>query len=341
MLKPGPRNLITDVAGIAVGNAEDAAVRSGVTVILPDEAAVAAAEIRGGAPGTRETDALDPACLVDAVHGLAFAGGSVYGLEAASAVTDWLGARGRGFSYREQPRVSPVVPAANLFDILNGGDKDWGEEPPYRRLGREACDKAGGDFALGNAGAGYGATAGIYKGGLGSASVVAGELTVGALAAVNPYGTPVVPGTGLFWAAPFALDGELGAQDLGELAKAAIDIDSGTKVARVSNGAPPGTNTTLGLIATDARLTPSDARRIALMASDGMARAIRPIHSPFDGDCVFVLSTGRVELDEPRPLALTRLGTLAADTLARAIARGVYEAETIGDMVSYRELHGA
>lgn len=339
-MRTGPTNLITDVAGLKVGNAEDTDVLTGVTVVLPDEAAVAAVSIRGGAPGTRETDALDPTCLVEAIHGLVFCGGSVYGLDAASGVTDWLGARGRGFAYRVQPRVSPVVPAANLFDLLNGGDKDWGDQSPYRALGRAACDAAATDFALGNAGAGYGATAGIYKGGLGSASVMTDEVTVGALAAVNSYGTPVIPGTDLFWAAPFARDGELGAQDMAALAQATIDLDSGTKIARVTKDAPPGTNTTLGLVATDARLTPAEAKRVALMASDGMSRALRPVHTPFDGDCVFVMSTGKVELEDMRPLALGRLGTLCADALARALARGVHEAETLGQMVSYRERHG-
>ena len=192
---PGPRNLITDVAGIAVGNAGDEALMSGVTVVLPDEAAVAAVDTRGGGPATRETDALDPACLVDAVHGLVLSGGSVFGLDAASGVTHWLDARGRGFRFGEQLHVSPVVPAACLFDFLNGGDKDWGDEPPYRALGLAACDAAAADFALGNAGAGLGAIAGRYKGGLGSASVVAGGVTVGALMAVNAFGSPVVPGT--------------------------------------------------------------------------------------------------------------------------------------------------
>lgn len=337
-MKPGPRNLITDVAGLLVGNAEDEAVRSGVTVVLPEEPAVAAAEIRGGAPGTRETDALDPACLVERIHGLVLAGGSVYGLEAASAVTDWLGARGRGFAFGAQPRVAPVVAAANLFDLTNGGDKEWGDDPPYRGLGRAACEAAAQSFALGNAGAGYGASAGAYKGGLGSASVIDRGLTAGALAAVNSYGAAVAPGTDVFWAAPLAFPGELGEQDLSRLAGVEREADAGTKAARIEAAA--GANTTLAVVATDAALSKAEARRIALMASDGLARALRPSHSPFDGDSVFVLATGKAELGGPRPLALARLGTLCADALARAIARGVYEAESLGELESYRARHG-
>ena len=341
-MTPGPRNLITDVAGIKVGNAEDMNLLSGVTVVLPDDPAVAAADMRGGGPATRETDALDASCLVDAIHGVVLSGGSVFGLEAASGAVDWLDGQGRGFAFGAQPHVSPVVPAAALFDITNGGDKDWGDAPPYRGLGRAACEAAGADFALGNAGAGVGALAGSCKGGLGSASVQSGGITVGALMAVNSFGSPVVPGTGTLWAEPFALAGEFGgAGDLRlSRSEAALSLDAGTKVELARGDDAAGRNTTIGVVATDAALTPAEAKRLAIMAADGMARAIRPIHTPFDGDVIFVLSTGKAELAGPRPLALMQAGAMAADSVARAIGRAVWEAETVGGWRSFRDTHG-
>ncbi len=338
-IKPGKRNLITDVSGITVGHADDSAALSGVTVILPDDAAVASVHISGGAPGTRETDALDASCLVDAVHGIVLSGGSVFGLDAASGVTSWLAQRRCGFSFRDQPQVCPVVPAAVLFDITNGGNKEWGDTPPYRDLGIDACNAVSKHFELGNHGAGLGALSGVYKGGIGSASLVADNITVGALVAVNSFGSTVIPGTGTFWAAPFEYDGEFGGSG-----KMAVNLNDemrsslhSTKAAALETSANPGQNTTLCVIATDAILTPAQAKRIAIMASDGMARAIRPVHTPYDGDVVFVLSTGKIALEEPRALALSKLGTYAGDVTARAIARGVYEAETVGNWTSYRQ----
>lgn len=342
MSAPGARNLITDVAGIKVGNAEDEGALTGVTVVLPDEAAVAAVDMRGGGPATRETDALDPSCLVDAVHGVVLSGGSVFGLEAAQGAVHWLDRHGRGFAFGDQPHVSPVVPAAALFDIANGGDKNWGETPPYRALGLAACDAAGETFALGNAGAGLGALAGRYKGGLGSASVCDGTITVGALAAVNAFGSPVIPGAGTLWAAPYELAGEFGG--CGEVRFAAgaeaLSLEAGTKAELMADAERSGANTTIAVVATDLALTPAEARRVAIMAADGMARALRPIHTPFDGDTVFVLATGRVEPGPQRPRTLLRAGALAADTLARAIARAVWEAETVAGWQSFRALHG-
>ncbi len=340
-MAPGPRNLITDVAGITVGNAEDMDLLSGVTVVLPDAAAAAAVDVRGGGPATRETDALDAACLVDAIHGVVLSGGSVFGLEAASGTVTWLDGRGRGFAFGDQPHVSPVVPAAALFDIANGGNKEWGDVPPYRDLGRAACDAAGDDFALGNAGAGTGALAGRYKGGLGSASAHSGGITVGALMAVNSFGSPVIPGTATLWAAPFEQAGEFGGS--GELripvGEATHSLEAGTK-AELANGADAaGRNTTIGVVATDAALTPAEAKRVAIMAADGMARAIRPIHTPFDGDVIFVLATGKAELAGPRPLGLMQAGAMAADTVARAIGRAVFEAETVAGWRSFRDIH--
>ncbi len=319
---PGPRNLITDVPGLLVGQAHDAACRSGVTVILPDARAVGAVDVRGGGPGTRETDALQPENLVEAVDAIVLAGGSVYGLAAADGVTSWLGARGQGYGLVSRPGVppSPVVPSAILYDLANGGDKAWGETPPYRALGLQAISGAGLDFDLGTAGAGYGAMAGQLKGGTGSASVVAADgISVGALVCVNSYGTVTAPGGRTFWAAPYELNAEFGGLGVQGLGAGPDDwgLAKGDPGARM--------NTTLACIATDVALTPAQAKRVAVMAQDGMARAIRPVHAPFDGDVVFVISTAQ------RPLiggdfTLTRLGALAADTLARAIARGVYAA---------------
>lgn len=333
---PGPRNLITDVDGISVGQSEDLAARTGVTVVLPADHTIAAVDVRGGGPGTRETDLLSADCLVDAVDAIVLSGGSVYGLEAASGVAAWLGARGRGFTFRTTHLVAPIVPQAILFDLTNGGDKDWGEMPPYRALGMDAVAAAGDTFALGNKGAGLGARAGALKGGIGSASVMApAGFTVGAIAASNPFGSTVMPGSSRFWAAPFEKAAELGGQGQ----HAAPDILPDDPYADSKIGASPGMNTTIGVVATDAALTPSETRRIAMMAQDGYARSVRPVHTPFDGDVVFAMATGTRDLpeDAARPTMVAMLGALAADTLARAVARGVYEAETLADSVSYRE----
>jgi L-aminopeptidase/D-esterase-like protein len=339
-MKPGPANLITDVAGLAVGNAEDAKAMTGVTVIVPDARATAAVDVRGGGPGTRETDALDPANLVDSIDAIVLSGGSVFGLDAASGVTSWLAQRGRGFVLADNLPPSPVVPAAILFDLDNGGDKQWGEMPPYRVLGLEAADKAAKGFALGNAGAGLGAVAGQYKGGLGSASLADdGGATIGALIAVNAFGSPVVPGRDSFWASPYALGDELG-KATGSAIEGPADPDpmAGSKI----RGGAPGRNTTIGVVATDIALTPAQAQRVAIMAHDGLARAIRPVHTPVDGDVLFVLSTGDRRLTGDSPaLALARLGALAGDVVARAVARGVYQAEALGSYKCYRDIHGA
>lgn len=337
-VRPGPRNLLTDVEGLAVGQAEDAEVLTGTTVVLVPDRAVAAVDQRGGGPGTRETDALDPASLVGTVDAVVLSGGSVYGLDAASGVTAWLGARGRGFNLGTSPLVAPIVPAAILFDLANGGAKDWGETPPYAALGRAACKAAGAEFRLGNAGAGYGAKAGQVKGGIGSASAVTADgFTVGALVAVNAFGSAVVPGSGALWAAAFEMAGEMGGRGLTVPAEtAALDPVTGTKA---DQGPPPaaGTNTTIGVVATDADLTRAEAERFAIMAGDGFARALRPVHAPFDGDTLFALATAKKALPEPRPAALMQLGAVAADCVARAIGRGVYEAETLGGMMGYRD----
>ncbi len=321
--RPGLRNLLTDVAGLTVGQATDAGARSGVTVILAGERAVCAVDARGGAPGTRETDALTADTLVEAVDAIVLAGGSVYGLAAADGVTAWLGAQGRGFGLSTQPGVprAPIVPAAILYDLANGGDKGWGLAPPYRGLGIAAARDASAEFALGSVGAGAGAMAGALKGGLGSASVVTADgYAVGALAAVNSYGSVVAPGGRAFWAAPHEIGAEFGGIAPSRLAASPDDWGLAKRAAAAR------ANTTLAVVAVDAALTPAQARRLAVMAQDGLARAIRPVHTPFDGDVVFVLATGAVALAEPADFTLMRLGALAADCLARAVARGVYEA---------------
>ncbi|HEX5377752.1 MAG TPA: P1 family peptidase [Phenylobacterium sp.] len=320
--RPGARNRITDVPGLRVGQAHDAAARTGVTVILPDARAVCAADVRGGGPGTRETDALAPENLVEAIDAVVLSGGSVYGLAAADGVTAWLGAQGRGYGLVDRSGVppSPVVPSAILYDLANGGDRAWGEDPPYRRLGRAAAAAAALDFELGTAGAGYGAMAGTLKGGTGSASIVAADgIAVGAVVCVNSWGSVTAPGGRAFWAAPFEIDAEYGG--LGAAGLAAGPDDWG----RAKADPAQRLNTTIACVATDVALTPAQAKRVAVMAQDGLARAIRPIHAPFDGDVVFALSTAARPLDGG-DFTVARIGALAADVLARAVARAVFEA---------------
>ncbi len=333
MLKPGPRNALTDVPGLQVGCAQDEAAMTGVTVIVADAPAACAVEIAGGGPGTRETDVLRAGNLVDAVDALVFAGGSVYGLAAADAVVAALGARGRGYALRDiagAPRA-PIVPSAILYDLANGGDKAWGETPPYHRLGRAAFDALGADVPLGNAGAGHGALAGALKGGQGSASARTEDgHVVAALACVNSFGSTTMPGARAFWAWPFEIDGEFGALAPPSLPVASDDW-SGTKL-----GPRPRANTTLAVVATDAPLRAGDLKRVAQMASAGLARAIRPIFSPFDGDVMFALCTG-ARGGEGDPMLVARIGALAADCAARAVARGVYEARTLGPWTAWRD----
>lgn len=313
-MTPGPRNLITDVAGLRVGNAADAALKSGSTVLLGETPFTASVHVMGGAPGTRETDLLTPDKSVAAVDALVLSGGSAYGLDACSGVVDGLRAAGRGF--RIGPATIPLVPGAILFDLLNGGDKGW-DENPYRALGRAALDAATENFSLGSVGAGTGALTGMLKGGLGSASLVLPDGgTVGALVAANPVGSVTTPGDRHFFAAPFEIDGEFGG--LGP------DPASGLGRAletRKMQAMSPRENTTIAIVATDATLTKAECQRIAVAAHDGIGRATVPAHLPQDGDLVFALSTGT------RPAGNSGLiGHAAALCLSRAIARAVYEA---------------
>jgi len=327
------RNLITDVAGLKVGHAEDLRLGSGSTTVIFDTPAVASIDVRGGGPGTRESALLDPSQTVEAIDAIALSGGSAFGLDAASGVQAWLREQGRGYVVRSA-RV-PIVPAAVLFDLLSGGNKDWGRFPPYRDFGYAAAASAATDFALGSVGAGTGATTVNCKGGIGSASAqTADGLTVGALAAVNAVGSVVVGAGPWFWAAPFEADAEFGARGV------ANAFPPQALEPRIKGATPE--NTTLLVVATDAILTKAQAKRLAVMAQSGLSRAIYPVHSPLDGDVVFAASTGR------RPLAdqiagLTYLGALAANVVARAIARGVFAATALplpGAMSSWQDQFG-
>jgi L-aminopeptidase/D-esterase-like protein len=323
------RNLITDVPGILVGQAEDRAALTGTTVVLAEAPAVAAVDVRGGAPGSRETELLRDAALVERVDAVVLSGGSAFGLDAAAGVMDRLAAAGRGFAVGAA-RV-PIVPAAILFDLNFPGRIHWRDEPPYRRLGAAAADRAGRDFALGNAGAGLGAKAGRLKGGLGSASLRLGDgLTVGAIVAVNSCGGVVRPDCRRFWAAELALPGEIPPQPA--IPDAPLDPEDFSACSPLLAAG----NTTVAVVATDAPLGKSACRRLAIMAQDGLAWAIRPAHTPFDGDTVFALSTGDgAEVDATR---LARLGAAAAACRSRAIMRAIVAAEPLGGYPSWREI---
>ena len=326
------RNLITDIPGVRVGQAEDARLGSGVTAVVFDRPVVASVDVRGGGPGTRETALLDPAQTVEGIDAIVLSGGSAFGLDAASGVQAWLREQGRGFRVREA-RV-PIVPAAILFDLLAGGDKDWGRYPPYRELGYQAAASAGAGFALGSAGAGLGATTVNLKGGIGSASGLSREgLLVGAIAAANAAGGMTIGDGPHFWAAPFEQDGEFGGRGW----PSAFPPDA---LAFRSKGAP-GQNTTLAVVVTDATLSKAQAKRLAVMAQTGLSRAIYPVHTPLDGDVVFAAATGDKPLADP-VYSLSELGALAANVLARAIARGVYEATALpfpGSLPSWKDRH--
>ncbi|RUU53086.1 S58 family peptidase, partial [Mesorhizobium sp. M2C.T.Ca.TU.009.01.2.1] len=254
MFRTGPRNLITDVAGLRIGNAADARLKSGVTVVLCDEPAVAGVQVLGGAPGTRETDLLEPQNSIATIHAVVLSGGSAFGLDAASGVQAAL--REKNIGVEVGGFRVPIVPAAILFDLRNGGDKDWGRYPPYRELGYEAVQAATGDFAIGTAGAGTGALTSGLKGGLGSASTVLDSgVTIGALAAVNPTGSVTVGRSRHFWAAPFEIGDEFGGLGYpAQMPEDAREILLKYRDRRVG-GEVEGGSTTIAVIATDAVLT--------------------------------------------------------------------------------------
>ncbi len=324
-------NLITDVPGLRVGQAQHPALASGVTVALFDRPATAAVFVPGGAPGGRGHEPLALVVTIQRVDALVLSGGSSIGLDAGTGVDAWLRARGRGAPIRDV-RV-PIVASAILFDLLNGGDKAWGRFPPYRDLAWDACEAAGPDVALGTVGAGFGATTIDVKGGLGSTSAVASTgATVGALVAVNAIGSALVGGGPHFWAAPFERGREFGG----------LGTPSSPEPARSpprwKGGSQPAT--TIAIVATDAGLDKAEARRLAIMASAGMARALRLAFAPSDGDTIFAAST---RLRPPGADDLTELGSLAADCLARAVARAVYEARALpfeGALPAWRDLFG-
>jgi D-aminopeptidase len=310
------RNLITDVSGIRIGQTSDSKLGSGVTTIVFDAPVVASVDVRGGGPGTRETALLDPAQTVEGIDAIVLSGGSAFGLDAASGVQAFLREQGRGFRIRDT--VVPIVPGAIMFDLLNGGDKNWGRYPPYRELGHQAAQGAASDFALGSAGAGLGATTATLKGGVGSASAITRDgITIGAIVVVNAVGTTTIGNGPHFWAAPFEQNKEFGGRGW------PAQILPGDLTIRAKGG--PQENTTIAVIATDAKLNKAQCNRLAVMAQDGFARAIYPVHTPLDGDVVFSAATGAKALADPH-YGLAELGMVAANVMARAVARGVYEA---------------
>lgn len=323
-ISTGKRNLISDVDGIMVGNEADDKLKSGVTAIVCDTPCIAAVHVMGGAPGTRETDLLSPENVVEEVDGLILSGGSAFGLDAASGAQAAMREMGRGFEIG--PLRVPIIPAAILFDLMNGGDKDWGQYPPYREMGYDAVQAAGVEFELGSVGAGTGALTAVCKGGLGSASSVitledGRKITIGALVAVNPLGSPLVGDGRHFWAAPFEREEEFGGLGVAHpLPSDASDLRIKGRDAQKS-----GANTTIAVIATDAVLNTSQAKRLAVASHDGFARAIYPSHTPLDGDLIFGLATGKSGV-APDISQQIDLGAIAANTMSRAIARGVFAA---------------
>ncbi|WP_040304725.1 P1 family peptidase [Ahrensia sp. R2A130] len=321
----GPRNSITDIAGLRVGNAHDDSLKSGVTALLCDLPNVASVHVMGGAPGTRETDLLSPENTVESVDALVLSGGSAFGLDAAGGVQQVLRDAGRGFAVG--PHRVPIVPSAILFDLINGGDKDWGDQPPYRDLGIRAAQAASENFATGSAGAGFGALTGGpnpgLKGGLGTAStMLENGVIVAALVAVNALGSPVCGDSGQFRASDFELNDEFGGYRANSEDPSALHIKFGNREQEA------GANTTIGIIATNAKLSKGAAKRLAVAAHDGFAHALWPSHTPLDGDLVFSISTGAVDADGDLPISI-ELSAAAAATMARAITRGVHDATTM------------
>lgn len=333
MNAPGPKNCITDVDGLKVGSYTDREALCGCTVVLCPHGAAAGVDVRGAAPGTRETDLLDPVNLVNEVHAISLSGGSVYGLACADGVVRWLSEQGIGFPLDASGHVAPIVPGAVLYDLGRGAQfvppvgPDWG---------RAACDAAGEEpITMGCHGAGTGAVAGGLKGGLGAASeVLESGITVGALVAVNSLGSLLNPATGLFWELGLELGGEFG-----PLAAQAKQLPPWPPQAEAAK------NTTIGVVATDTTLSKAQCKKVAQMAQDGLARAIRPAHTMFDGDTIFALATGRRPLPSspgffgpPEATAVSEIGRAAADCLSRAIIRAALAAESLGGWPAFGDL---
>jgi L-aminopeptidase/D-esterase-like protein len=324
MARPGRLNLITDVAGLRVGHAADERVRTGVTALLCPGGWNAAVDVRGGGPGERELSALSLENLVGQAHAIVLSGGSVFGLGAGDGATAALSLQGQGLKLHPASPHLPIVPTAILHDLGNGGDKAFGLEPPYHRLGIEAVEAAAERFALGLAGAGRGAMAGLVPGGLGSASMALDDgLVVGALVAINPLGSVFMPDGKTFWAWPFEMDDEFGGRRPdADMPRAHAPMPALSRL-KTAGRVDAGANTTLAIVAVNAALSGPQLKRVAIMAHDGMARAVHPAHTPFDGDIVFAVAKGDRPVDSHAEVAV--IGSAAADALARAIARGVYE----------------
>lgn len=299
---------IADITGLRVGHATDPVLKSGTTVVVGDAPFTAGVHVVGGAPGTRETDLLAPDKSVQQVDALVLSGGSAFGLAAADGVANALRAQGRGYDVGGQ--LVPIVPTAILFDLLNGGDKNW-TTSPYADLGRAALAAASANCIEGSVGAGTGALTATLKGGLGQASVRVGRHSVAVLVAANPVGSATVGKR--FWAAPWEVNGEFG--NLGP-------IDQAPEALPTKFGALQ--STTIAIVATDADLTKAACTRLATAAHDGLARAIVPAHTPMDGDLVFAAATGSAPA--PTDAEVLMIGHAAATCLARAIARGIHKA---------------
>ncbi|WBQ01998.1 P1 family peptidase [Kribbella sp. CA-293567] len=334
--RPGPHNAITDVPGVLVGQVErtDPPYLTGTTVVHVPETAVAGVDVRGGAPGTRETDLLDPVNSNPGVNAIVLSGGSAFGLDAASGVMRSLEARGVGIRVGAgEYDVVPIVPTAVIFDLGRGGgfqarpDADWGWQ---------ALDAAtGGAVAEGNHGAGAGARAGGLKGGVGTASVVLADgTTVGALVIVNAAGS-AVDAQGRLYGERYGLGEEF------------AGLRTPTEPPPDLPGRIPGMNTVIAVVATDASLDKAAVKRMAMVAHDGLARALDPIHTLLDGDSIFALSTGKSErLSVTDPAALLQLESIfgaGARTLSRAVVRAMLAAETVetpaGKIISYRDAY--
>ncbi len=349
----GARNLITDVPGLQVGNAHDTALKSGVTVLSAQQPFVASVDVMGGAPGSRDIELLAPDKLVEHVDALVLSGGSAFGLDAASGVSSALRRDHRGFTVG--PVQVPIVPCAIIFDLINGGNHQWVDNP-YSGLGNTAYGQLRKDFAIGSAGAGIGATTARLKGGLGSASLLLPDgVVVGALVVANPHGHVCVPGRQNFWAAPFEINDEfggLGAADTYDALSLPVNnkfqayaqmYGSPAQGAQGSDaaGSSAGLNTTIAIVATNANLTKAQLKRMAVAAQDGMSRAIVPSHTPFDGDLVFAVSTQDQAMSDPSNDVML-IGHAASVCLSRAIARGIYHANSVeGDTLpSWQQLYG-
>ena len=325
------RNLITDVPGVYFGQADNHAIASGVSVVLFETPAIASISIMGGAPGTRDTALLEPEMTVERIDAIALSGGSAFGLDAAGGVMAGLAQKGRGFQVGAV-RV-PIVPQAIIFDLLNGGDKSFANGQttsfhPYFDMGLRATKRAGKDMQLGSHGAGIGATLADLKGGIGSTSArLPNGFTVGAVVVVNAVGQVTMGQSRHFWAAPYEQGKEFGGHGM------PASIAPAMLVPQFKGREPTdrfiGQNTTIAAIATDAPLTKAQCKRLAHAAQDGLGRAIRPAHSPMDGDIVFAASTAKPDEAPLDAASLADLCSSAADVLARAIARGVYLARAL------------